>query len=167
VTESAELPDLAPAFTAAFGEDALPPQGVSLVPRLPGGIKVEITVVASRRDGDRTAVGRASDASQPAQGLVAGGMLSTRTETAPEAGDDVEAQVRAVATRLLETVRAAGFSPRDLVHLQVGLADLADLGRVDAPLAEALADAPPPPRTVVQLVMPSGTRVQMHAVAVR
>lgn len=167
VTTADELADLLPAVRGAFGHSALPPLGISLLPRLPGGIKVEITVIAARGTGTRTPVGPASAADGQIRGLLADRSLYTRAESVPEAGADAAAQARAVLQSLEGTLRSGGGSLGDIVHLQIGLADLADLPQLRARLADALGDQDAPPRTVVQLTMPPGTRVQMHAVAVR
>jgi 2-iminobutanoate/2-iminopropanoate deaminase len=167
VTAGDELPDLGPAFAKAFGEVPLPPHGVSLLPRLPGGIKVEITFVAARESRTRTSLEGPDVAGSTPRGLLAGSTFYTRTESAPDSGDRLDAQVRGVFGRVAGTLRAGGFDLDDIAHLQVEIADIGEVDRIEALVGEAFGGGPQPPRTVVQVMLPPGTVVQMRAVAAR
>lgn len=163
VTRPAEIGELAGAYGPAFASSAPPPRGVILLPRLPGAIKTEITFVAARQAGDRQVVTAAEGA---ARGLRAGGVLYTATESAPDAGPGFEEQFRAVLRRLESTVRDAGLQPGDIAHVQVYMADLADVDSMNHIFRETFRQAPPA-RTTIQVMPGDGERVQASLVAVR
>ena len=85
-----------------------------------------------------------------ARGVLAGDLLYTRAESAPEAGPAFEPQFRAVLGRLQDTVREAGAQWADVMHVNVYLADLADFAAMDKRLQ---GDVPndPPARTTIRV----------------
>lgn len=165
VTTPGEVEDLAGAYDRSFASMPAPPQGLVLLPRLPGEIKTEITVVASRHTGDRQVVpvGRAD---RPTRGLRVGGTLYTRTESAPEAGPEFEQQFRAVLQKLEQTLTDAGLRWGDVAHVEVYLADIADMESLDRVFRETFPEQPPA-RTTIQTMARSGERVQAALVATR
>lgn len=165
VTTEDELPQLEPAFARTFGDTHAPPGGTSLLPRLPGGIKVELTFVAARSHVARVPL-RSPDGAG-LHGVLAGSTLYTRTESAPDAGDELDAQVRGILDRLSGTLESGLLTFADIVDLQIGIADIRDMDRLDTLLAEAFDGGSQPPRTVIQVVLRTGTSVQMRAVAAR
>jgi len=145
ITHPDEMSGFASALKVPFAAMPVPPTGVLFVPRLPGAIKAELTVVA-RRQPDRR-------------------RLQVPAMSAPDAGADVGAQFRAVATRLRRTVADGGLAWNDVADVQLYLADLTDLGVVDTLFRELFPGQPA--RTVVG-VRPSGTaRIQVALVAAR
>jgi 2-iminobutanoate/2-iminopropanoate deaminase len=145
-----------------FAAMPAPPTGTTVVPRLPGGIKTEMTFVAARGRLERHVIDEAAGAER--RGLRVNGTLYTRTESAPAAGADLDEQLRAVLDRLDRTLRDADMSWADVTHVQVGLADLTDLDRLHQILAERWP-ARPPAGTVIQMRAVDGVRVQASLVA--
>jgi 2-iminobutanoate/2-iminopropanoate deaminase len=147
-----------------FAAMPAPPTGTTVVPRLPGGIKTEMTFVAARGRLERHAIDDDTAVGAERRGLRVNGTLYTRTESAAAAGADVDGQLRAVLDRLERTLQDADMSWADVAHVQVGLADLADLGRLHQILAERWP-VRPPAGTVIQMRALDGVRVQASLVA--
>jgi 2-iminobutanoate/2-iminopropanoate deaminase len=145
ITAPSEMDGFEPAFAAPFGTGTVPPVSVIHLPRLPGPIKAELTFVAARQRGT---------------GLYA------QVVSAPEAGPGVDAQARAVMTTLQEAVRAQGLAWADVAHVQVYLADLADMPAMDAVYRD-LFPQDAPARTTIQAQLPGAARVQVSLTAVR
>ncbi len=145
ITRSDEISGFAGALARPFAATPVPPTGVLFVPRLPGAIKAELTVVA-RRQPDRR-------------------RLHVPVVSAPEAGADVAAQFRAVAARLRRAVADGGLHWDDVADVHVYLADLADLGGVDTLFRELFPSQPA--RTVVRVRSAGTARIQVALVAAR
>lgn len=145
ITTPSEMDGFDEAFAAPFGTGPVPPVSLIYLPRLPGPIKAELTFVAARQGGDR---------------------LYAQAVTAPEAGPGVDAQARAIMNRLQEAVRTRGLAWTDVAHVQVYLADLADMPAMDAVYRE-LFPTDPPARTTIQAQLPGDARVQVGLSAMR
>ena len=145
ITTPGEMDGFAPAFSAPFTTGPTPTASVVYLPRLPGPIKAELTFVATSQRGGR--------AYAPAV-------------TAPEAGADVTAQGRAVLARLRQAVEAERLAWSDVAHVQVYLADLADVPSMDA-LYREMFPKDPPARTTIQAQLQGDAKVQMSAIAAR
>lgn len=133
----------AEAFAAPFPAGTAPQPNLVFLPRLPGGIKAELTFVAARRTDNRVYAHAVS-----------------------EPGSDVDAQARAVFERLRAAVEEGGLVWGDVALVQVYLADLADMQAVNAVFREWFPDQPPA-RSVVQTRLPGESRVQIGLVAAR
>jgi 2-iminobutanoate/2-iminopropanoate deaminase len=161
-TEPGGARDAASAYDPVFASAARPPRSVIVVPRLPGAIKTEITFVAARPGTARRVLGGDEGA---ARGVLAGGVLYTRGESAPQAGPGFEAQFEAALGKLQDTVREAGLPWANVAHVHVALSDLADFATMDRIFRERFPSAPPA-RTTIGVTGAPGTRVQVSLVAV-
>lgn len=166
VTTPDEVGTLAGAYAPSFASMPAPPRGLVLLPRLPGEIKTEITVVAARRTDERQIIAAADDADDPTRGMRVRGTLYTRTESAPEAGPDFEQQFRGVLRKLESTLTNASLRWRDVAHVEVYLADIADMDGMNRVFRETFPEQPPA-RTTLQTTPRSGERVQAALVATR
>lgn len=164
VTTPAESAEVAGVYTSSFTSP--PPSGLLFLPRLPGPIKTEITFVASRQSVERRVIAPAGASGQETRGLLAGDALYTRTESAPDAGPDFEEQFRGTLRSLESTLGQAGLAWRDVVHVNVYLAELGDAGRMDEIFRETFPREPPA-RTTIQVMAGNGPRVQAALVARR
>jgi 2-iminobutanoate/2-iminopropanoate deaminase len=143
-----------------------PPWGLLFLPRLPGPIKAELTFVASRQGVERRAIAPAGGSAPETRGLLVGDALYTRTESAPDSGPDFEEQFRGTLRRLESTLAEAGLGWRNVVHVNVYLAELGDAGRMDEIFRETFPREPPA-RTTIQVMGGNGPRVQAALVARR
>ena len=166
VTLPGEAKALAPAYAPPFGAQPLPPQALVFLPRLPGAIKTEMTFIAARPSEARRAINTDGQGTGAARGLLAGRTLYTRAEMASEAGGPFEEQFRDVLRRLGTTLEDAGLTWTHVAHVQVYLADLADLPSLDKLFRERFPSAPPA-RTVVEVLPGAPGRVHASLVAVR
>jgi enamine deaminase RidA (YjgF/YER057c/UK114 family) len=114
------------------------------LPRLPGSIKAEITLVAARN----------------------GDVLYTRAESAEDAGPGFEKQYRAVLGRQAATLYAAGLGWADVTDVQVYLTDLANMESLDNIFRETFP-RDPPARTTIQVHPKGEQQVQSSLVAVK
>ena len=140
--EAAEFPE---AYASSFAPKSAPPQLIVFLPRLPGNIKAEMTLVAARRAGD---------------------LLYARAESGEDAGSDFEAQYRAVLRRQEATLRAAGLGWADVTDVQVYLRDLGHMDRLDSIFRETFPQDPPA-RTTIQVLSGGTQQVQSSFVAVK
>jgi 2-iminobutanoate/2-iminopropanoate deaminase len=163
LTTPGQSGELAAAYAPFFASAVPPPRAILAVPRLPGEIKTEITFVAARPGGTRQVV--PSKEGGTARGVRAGGVLYTRAESAPEAGEGLEPQFRAVLDRLRDTVREAGLPWTGVTHVQVYLTDLADLDAMDRVFRETFPRGAPA-RATIQVQAEGTTRVQAALIAV-
>jgi 2-iminobutanoate/2-iminopropanoate deaminase len=77
-------------------------------------------------------------------------------------------EARLAFRNLFAAAHAAGFTPADLVFVDIAFIDLADLPAVNAVWSELFAGGPPPARTVYQAAaLPSGGKVKVMGVAIR
>jgi 2-iminobutanoate/2-iminopropanoate deaminase len=166
VTTPDEVGEMAGAYDQSFASTPAPPQALVLLPRLPGAIKTEITVVASRQTDDRQVFPVADNADGPTRGLRVGGALYTRTESAPEAGPEFEQQFRGVLRKLESTLTEAGQGLRDVVHVELYLANIAHMDSMDRIFLETFPEQPPA-RTTIQTIARPGEHVQAALVATR
>ncbi|MGH9161711.1 MAG: RidA family protein [Vicinamibacteraceae bacterium] len=164
LTTPEEVEELTGAYDHSFASMPAPPQGLVLLPRLPGEIKTEITVVASRQTDDREAIPVADNAGGGTRGMRVGDTLYTRTESAPEAGAEFEHQLRGVLRKLERTLTGAGRGWRDVVHVEVYLANMADMDSLNRVFRETFPEQPPA-RTTIQAISRPGERVQAAIVA--
>jgi 2-iminobutanoate/2-iminopropanoate deaminase len=163
VTSPPEAAAFEPAYSTFFGSSRAHPRMMVFLPRLPGPIKVEITLIAARKSVPRRLIPSAAGAGGPARGLRAGDVLYTRAESA--AGVRFEEQYRAVLGRQDATLRAAGLGWADVVDVQVYLTDLDDTKDLDSLFRERFP-LNPPARTIVQVHPRSAELVQSSLVAV-
>jgi len=163
LTVKGQAGDLEGAYAAAFQESSEPPRGLIFLPRLPGGIKTEITFVAAR-GGERQIIGVADRNGRGSRGSHVGRTLYTRAEAAPEAGAGFDEQFREVLRRLLKTVEDAGMRGSDVVSIQVYLSELSDLDSMNRISGEVFAGALPA-RTTVLVQSSEGRRVSAALVA--
>lgn len=164
LTPRAEAGELAPAYARSFRTHPVPPRGLIFLPRLPGEIKTEITMVATRQTVSRQIIPGPSGGET--RGLVAGGVLYTRAESAQDLEAGFEEQFRGVLRRLDGTLHDAGLGRRDVNHVRVYLADLADMASMDRIFRETFPDAPPA-RTTLQELPGGAERVKAALVATR
>lgn len=164
VTTPEEAPAFPAAYWSSFSSPSSHPQAVVFVPRLPGEIKTEITVVATRGSGSRrTAAG------VPGSGVRAtrtDGAFYTHAESAEDEGAGFEEQYVAVLKRQEATLRQAGLGWADVADVQVYVSDLKNMDSLDRLFRDTFAQDPPA-RTTIR-VQPNGSRqVQSSLVAVR
>jgi 2-iminobutanoate/2-iminopropanoate deaminase len=87
-------------------------------------------------------------------------------------GQYIPGTAREEATRafanLFAAVKAAGFSPSDLVFIDIAFIDLADAAEVNALYAELFPEGKRPARTMYQAAaLPFGGRVKVMGVAIK
>ncbi|MEO5897287.1 MAG: RidA family protein [Vicinamibacterales bacterium] len=163
------VPDEAVAFDgpylSAFASPATHARATVFVPRLPGSIKSELTMVAARSNVERRAIPPAGKGDVLARAVRAGDVLYTRTESAEDAGPGFEQQYRRVLQSQEATLTAAGLGWTDVVDVQMYLADLGDMDVLNRIFRERFPqDAPA--RTTIR-VLSRGARIQSSLVAVR
>lgn len=82
-------------------------------------------------------------------------------------GTAAEEAERAFAN-VFAVLRAADFSPTDIVYVDVAFLDLADVPSVNAVFARLFAEGQRPARTIYQAAaLPYGGRVKVQATAIR
>jgi 2-iminobutanoate/2-iminopropanoate deaminase len=105
------------------------------------------------------------------QGIVAGGFLFTAGQIPldPTTGDvvqgDVAAQTSRVLANLIEVLRAAEVSWRDVVKTTVYLQDMRDFPAMNEVYARTLGDARPARSTVQVAGLPRGVLVEIDCIA--
>lgn len=161
--EAAEFPA---AYTSVFASPSTHPQFMVFVPRLPGSIKAEITLVAARNSGGRQVIPPANKSERSARAARAGDVLYTRAESAEDAGRGFEEQYRAVLKRQEATLRAAGLGWADVTDVQVYLTDLGNMKYLDNIFRERFPQDPPA-RTTIQVYSRGAQHVQSTLVAVK
>lgn len=154
-------PDEAGALGRALAQ-ALPgaprPRGQVTVPRLPGPIRAELTFVAARQRLTRERLSGAGEV------LRVGDTAWMAAATAPDGQPDVEAEARALFTRLRTLLRGVRFDWKDVANVTVYLTDVADLSRVNAVFAETFP-TDPPARTTLQVQPQGKERLRVALVA--
>ena len=81
---------------------------------------------------------------------------------------DASEQARLAFRNLFCALQAAGFTPQDLVFVDIAFTDLADMPAVNAVYAELFAPDRRPARTVYQAAaLPFGGRVKVMGTAVK
>lgn len=97
---------------------------------------------------------------------VSGQLATGRDGDLPQG--PVRGQVERALENLFAALRAAGFSDRDLVYLDVALLDIGDMPVVDKVWRARFPEHARPARTVYQAAaLPYGGRVKIQGVAVR
>ena len=89
-----------------------------------------------------------------------------------EVGRYVSGPIREEATRAFSyffaALRAAGFSPEEVVFVDIAFADLAEVEEVNALFAELFAEGRRPTRTIYQAAaLPMGAKVKVLGVAIK
>lgn len=154
VTTPEEAPAFPAAYWSSFSSPSSHPQAVVFVPRLPGEIKTEITVVATRGSG------------RGVRGTRTDGAFYTHVDSPESEGAGFEEQYLAVLKRQEATLREAGLEWADVADVQVYVSDLKNMDSLDRLFRETFAQDPPA-RTTIR-VQPKGSRqVQSSLVAVR
>jgi len=75
---------------------------------------------------------------------------------------------RARVRPCVQIAQAAGFSPSDIVYVDIAFIDLADVAEVNALYANLFAERQRPARTVYQAArLPFGGKVKVQAIAAR
>jgi 2-iminobutanoate/2-iminopropanoate deaminase len=75
---------------------------------------------------------------------------------------------RLAFANLFAVLASAGFTPEELVFIDIAVIDLADLGDVNALWEELFDPAHRPARTIAQAAaLPLGARIKVYGVAVR
>jgi 2-iminobutanoate/2-iminopropanoate deaminase len=161
--EAAEFPT---AYNSFFASRPTHPRLMIFVPRLPGGIKSEITLVAARGSAGREVIPPAGQAESSARATRAGGVLYTRAESAEDAGPGFEEQYRAVLKRQDATLRAAGLGWADVTDVQVYLTDLINMRELDTIFRQTFP-RDPPARTTIRVLPRGAQQVQSSLVAVK
>lgn len=93
------------------------------------------------------------------------GQLSVSADGAYVPGTARDEAARAF-DNLFSAVHAAGFSPEDLVFVDIAFVDLSDIAEVNALFAEMFPEGRRPARTVYQAAaLPYGGRVKVTAIA--
>ena len=163
------VPEEAEAFDGpylpAFASPAAHARAMVFVPRLPGGIKSELTMVAARSSVGRRVIPPAGKGDARARAVRAGDVLYARTESAEDAGPGPEEQYRKVLERQEATLRAAGLGWTDVVDVQMYLSDLRDMDVLNRIFRERFPHDPPA-RTTIR-VLSRGARIQSSLVAVK
>ncbi len=95
------------------------------------------------------------------------GQLSTDSEGNYVAGTVLE-EARRAFENLFLIAEAAGFSPADLVFVDIAFLDLADVGIVNELFAELFETGKRPARTIYQAAaLPYGGKIKVTAVGVK
>lgn len=164
LTVPEEAESLDPAYGAAFAPPSAHARTTVFVPRLPGAIKSELTMIAARSSVARRVIPAEGKGDGRPRALLVGGVLYTRAESAEDAGPGFEQQYRRILERQEATLRAAGLGWSDVVDVQMYLSDLGDLDVLNRIFRERFPkDAPA--RTTIR-VLSQGARVQSSIVAV-
>jgi len=154
------------AYDPTFASGSAPSRAALLVPRLPGAIKTEITFVAVRPQVARHRIPPGREDAGGARAVLAGDVLYTRAESAPNAGPAFEPEFRAVLSSLQDTVREAGLRWTEVTQVNVYLADLADFATMDRIFKETFPNEPPA-RTTIRVNAGGPARVQVALQAVK
>jgi 2-iminobutanoate/2-iminopropanoate deaminase len=99
--------------------------------------------------------------------------VSGQSPVEPETGELIEGSLTQQVDRTLDNLfailEAAGFTPDELVSVNVLLADIADRAEVNAVYARRFAAGRLPTRTMVEVaaVAPDGARLEIQAIAAR
>jgi reactive intermediate/imine deaminase len=163
VTVPEEAETLDPAYRVPFPPSSAHARAIVFVPRLPGAIKAELTMVAARSTVARRVIAPIKG-DVGARAVLAGGVLYTRTESAAEAGPGFEEQYRKILERQEATLRDAGLRWSDVVDVQMYLTDLGDMDALNRMFREKFPKDPPARSTI--RVLSRGARVQSSLVAV-
>jgi enamine deaminase RidA (YjgF/YER057c/UK114 family) len=95
------------------------------------------------------------------------GQLATGPDGVFRPGDP-RSEAELAFRNLFAALEAAGFSPADLVYIDLAFLDLADLPPVNVLFAELFPEDRRPARTVYQAAaLPYGGRIKVQGVAVR
>ena len=106
------------------------------------------------------------------EGQVAGNTLYVAGQQGPAAngkldGLDITAQTANAIAAIKKVITDAGFSPKDIVAIQVYLVDLGDLSKMNAEYIKDMPD-PKPARTTVQVAgLIGGAKIEITATVVR
>jgi 2-iminobutanoate/2-iminopropanoate deaminase len=156
-------------YMARFQAGAAPSRGAFNLSRLPGDIKVEITFIAAK---DRYITHLHPHDSPPgatsSRATLTGGTLYSSAHAAPTAGDDLQAQFRAVMAEHRRRLEQAGMGFGNVVNANVYLSDTSEFAAMDALFREYFP-ANPPARTTVGVREQgdhSGVRVEVALIAV-
>ena len=113
------------------------------VPRLPGGITVEVTLFADR--GERNTV-------------------FLEVESAAEAGNDIVSQMRETLNKLRGNLQAEGLNFRHVVNANVYLRDIKDFQGMNSVFRESFPENPPA-RTTAATLQPASQKSVLVEVA--
>jgi len=131
----------APALAAAIGRAVTAQHGLVSVPRLPGPIRAELTVVATK-----------------------GKSRAAYVAVPPAPAADIGAEARQAFARLAERLKEGGFGLADATLVTVYLTDIADLPKMNALFTETFPKDPPA-RVTIQVQPQAGERVRIGLIA--
>ena len=161
--EAADRAAIDKAYIAKFEEGGAPSRGAFHLSELPGGIKVEITFIAT--EGMITRLfprDRQPGAMESPASLVDGTLyLSAATAT----GDTVEAQMRALMAEQEARLKLANMSFANVVDAKVYLADTADFAAMNDVFVQYFPTNPPA-RTTVGMHFTGGEKLAIALIAV-
>lgn len=113
------------------------------------------------------AIGPYSQAVRVGTLLYAAGQIGMDPVSGELVPGGIEAETRQALANLVAVLEAAGFSARDVVQVQVYLADLAEYPAMNGAYAEVFGGDPPARAAVEVSGLPRDARVEIQAVAQR
>ncbi|MBI1355928.1 MAG: hypothetical protein GC160_16430 [Acidobacteria bacterium] len=158
------------AYMKPFMEGGAPSRGAFCLSRLPGTISVEITFLAAK-DNYITRLyphdEQPGATSSPAS--LTGDTLYVSAHAAPEAGETLEAQFRAILEEQKARLELASMGLENVVDAKVYLADSNDFKAMDALFKEYFPNNPPARTTVGvrEEADRAGTKLEIAFIAVK
>jgi 2-iminobutanoate/2-iminopropanoate deaminase len=157
------LAEAAP-LEATLAKAITAPRGMLVLPRLPGPIRAELTMIATRPSGSDRRLGSAPGANTTARGLRRGSTVYV--DAMLGSGDGVEAQARQAFARLGEVLTQGELEWRDVALVTVYLSDIADLPTMNAVFKETFP-TDPPARVTIQVQPQATERIRIGLIAAR
>jgi 2-iminobutanoate/2-iminopropanoate deaminase len=162
--DAADWAQIEQAYKAPLAEGSTPSLGAFHLSALPGGIKVEITFIASQDD----YITRLYPAGAQADGLASpasltGGTLYLSSVTKP--GATLEEQMRAIMAEHEARLKLADMTFAHVTNANVYLADMGDFDAMNAVFREYFG-ANPPARTTVGMHFTQGEKLAIALTAV-
>ena len=113
------------------------------------------------------AIGPYSQAIRLGNTLYCAGQIGIDPATGQLVQGGIQAETRQALKNLHAVLRAAGFTPADVVQAQVFLADLDDYAAMNAAYAELFTDSPPARAAVQVARIPRDAKVEIMLTAVK
>lgn len=158
------------AYVQPFMDGAAPSRGMFCLSRLPGTISVEITFIAAE---DKYITRLYPHDEQPGStsspASLTDDTLYVSAYAAPEAGETVEAQMRAILEEHKSRLALAAMDFGNVVDAKVYLADSGDFQAMDALFKEYFPENPPARTTVGvrEEADRTGTKLEIALIAVK
>lgn len=152
----------APALEATLAKGVDAPRGMLVLPRLPGPIRAELTMIAVKPTVAGSSFGAGRDAGSMASGRRRG--ATTYVDAVVGTGADFDAQCRHAFARLGSVLQASGGAMRDVALVTVYVSDIADMPKMNAIFKETFP-TDPPARVTIQVQPQGAERIRIGLIA--